>query len=279
MRKIFIYVLVTFIILIFMTLLLCTSRFDKKEDELDKKLDLLDNIDREITYFKYRYIDRYIAYKEKYPNLSNIDIVTRVNLNLDYPFYENIKLSNRLNKRDILINKYIYLPNNYVPDHLEEIDKSYSEGSILLVKEARFYFEEMAKDAKKENLNIRAISGYRSYDYQSSLYNGYIEKDTKEVVDTYSARPGFSEHQTGLVVDVDNINLSYEQFESTGEFNWMQDNAYKYGFILRYPDGKGNITGYDYEAWHYRYVGKKIATYIKYNNITFDEYYVRFIEK
>ena len=279
MRKIFSCVLITFILLVTLTLLFLINRSNDHKDELEKKLDDLNNIDRKITYFKYKYVDRYLDYKNKYPSLTDIDIVTRVNLNLDYPFYENIKQTPYLNKTYILVNKYIFLPHDYVPNGLEEIDNNYTDSAKKLVKEAKYSFEEMAKDAKKENLNIRVISAYRSYEYQKKLYDDYVKNDGKNKADTYSARPGFSEHQTGLVIDVDNFKLGYEQFESTKEFEWMQNNAYKYGFILRYPENKENITGYIYEPWHYRYVGKKIAKYIHKNKISFDEYYVRFIEK
>jgi len=105
-----------------------------------------------------------------------------------------------------------------------------------------------------------------------------FERDGVEEADTYSARPGFSEHQTGLTVDVDNAKLSYTDFDKTNEFKWMMENAHRFGFILRYPKDKEDITGYSYESWHYRYVGVDIATYIYEHNITLDEYYVRFIE-
>ena len=131
---------------------------------------------------------------------------------------------------------------------------------------------------KKENLNIRIISAYRSYDYQESLYERYLKTDKQEIVDTYSARPGFSEHHTGLAIDVDNEKLGFDKFYLTKEFNWMQNNAYKYGFILRYPKDKEYLTGYSYESWHYRYVGLEIAKYIQENNITFDEYYAYYLE-
>ena len=273
MKRIFIYILLTFLVLVSLSLLLI-SRNNK-----NNKLDILNNIDKRIDYFDYKKIDRYINYKNKNSNLSDEDIVTRVNLNLDYPFYTNARISNDLNKNYILVNKYTYLPNNYIPDNLESISNKYSDGNRLLVSDARISFEEMALDAKKYNLNIRVISAYRSYDYQKELYTKYAEMDGIKIADTYSARPGFSEHQTGLVIDIDNVTLGYEQFESTKEYEWMINNSYKYGFILRYPDGKSNITGYDYEAWHFRYVGKKIAKYIHDNNITFDEYYVKFINK
>ena len=131
----------------------------------------------------------------------------------------------------------------------------------------------MSKKARESNLNIIAMSAYRSYQYQVTLYNNYVKQDGKEEADAYSARPGYSEHQTGLATDVYNQKETYTNFEKTEEFKWMQENAYKFGFILRFPKGKEEETGYQYESWHYRYVGKEAAKYIKENNITFEEYY------
>ena len=102
-------------------------------------------------------------------------------------------------------------------------------------------------------------------------------QDGKDEADTYSSRAGHSDHQTGLAIDVSDGDTPYTSFGETDEFRWMQDNAYLYGFILRFPEGKENITGYQYESWHYRYVGVDIATYIHENNITFEEYYEMFI--
>ena len=127
----------------------------------------------------------------------------------------------------------------------------------------------MKNDMAKENMQIRIISAYRSYDYQESLYDNYLKNNSQNIVDTYSARPGYSEHHTGLAIDVDNVKLNYNKFYLTKEFLWMQDNAYKYGYILRYPKDKENITGYSFEPWHYRYVGKEASKYIKEHDITF----------
>ena len=149
---------------------------------------------------------------------------------------------------------------------------------MQLVNYAKDAFEEMAKTAKKENLSIIAMSTYRSYEYQINLYNKYVKLDGKEKADTYSGRAGYSEHQTGLAVDVYNGKESYTNFEITEEFKWMQENAYKYGFILRFPKDKTKETGYDYESWHYRYVGKDIANYIHKNKISYEEYYVKYIQ-
>lgn len=230
------------------------------------------------NYYKKEYKERYQIYKEKNNDLGYEDIVTRVNIGLDQPYYTNTKETNNLNKTYILVNKYLFMSTNYIPDNLETINQKYTNGTKQLVNEAKIKFEEMAKKAMTDGYIIRAISAYRSYEYQNILYNKYVNQDGIDVADTYSARPGYSEHQTGLAVDIDNSKTDYTKFEETNEFNWMQENAHKYGFILRYPKGKENITGYTYESWHYRYVGEKIATYIKENNITFDEYYIRFID-
>ena len=136
----------------------------------------------------------------------------------------------------------------------------------------------MAEAAKKENLTLYAISGYRDYTYQENLYNKYYSIDGNKA-NEYSSKPGHSEHHTGLAIDISNKTTSYEEFDKTEEFKWMQENAHKYGFILRYPEDKTNETLYQYEPWHYRYVGIKISTYIKKHNISFEEYYVKHIEK
>ena len=136
----------------------------------------------------------------------------------------------------------------------------------------------MANDAESEGYTIRAVPAYRSYTYQQALYQNYVLQDGEKNADTYSARPGYSEHQTGLVVDIDNGKQDFNHFEETEEFKWIQENAKYYGFILRYPKGKENLTGYTYEAWHYRYVGKKIAQEMANKDITLDEYYVKYLE-
>lgn len=133
-------------------------------------------------------------------------------------------------------------------------------------------FNQMKKDAQKEGLNLYISSGFRSYERQRSIYNNYVNTDGVKKADTYSAKAGHSEHQSGLAFDLNTID---ESFANTKEGKWVSDNCYKYGLILRYPKGKENITGYMYESWHLRYVGKELAEKL-YNNgkwITLEEYY------
>ena len=148
------------------------------------------------------------------------------------------------------------------------LPKSYNPGGIL--KDFTDNFEVMRRDALKEGIELKVVSGFRSYDIQNSLYNRYVNRDGKALADTYSARPGHSEHQTGLAADLNSVD---DNFGDTKEGKWLSENCYKYGFILRYPKGKEAYTGYMYESWHFRYVGD-IARNL-YNNgswISLEEY-------
>ena len=251
---------------------------EQKKSQNKKEKNTFTKKCKKLKYCDIKKKKRYESYQEKNKDLSFEDVITRVNLNLDYSFYTQTKETPALNKDYILVNKYLYLGNNYVPENLESIPTSYARSGMKLVKTAKDKFVEMAEVASKDGYKVIAMSSYRSYDYQVDLYNNYVKTDGVEAADTYSARAGFSEHQTGLCVDVYDGNLPYTSFEQSPSFNWMKENAHKYGFILRFPKDKENITGYQYESWHYRYVVINIATYIHENNITFEEYYVRFIE-
>lgn len=158
----------------------------------------------------------------------------------------------------LIVNKTYSIPSTYYP------------GDIT--SETRSNMNRMFADAKVLGLNIYLSSGFRSYNTQKIIYNNYVSRDGKEMADTYSARPGHSEHQTGLAFDVNQIN---DTFIGTPEANWLSDNAWKYGFILRYPKGKTNETGYKYESWHFRYVGTELAKKL-YNDgdwITLENYF------
>lgn len=249
-----------------------------KESQIQEEQNEEESTFSKIKYYKKEYEELYKSYQTKNPNLSIEEIVTDVNIGLSNPYYENSKPAVNLNTSYILVNKYNYLEETYEPENLQEISSQYALNGMKLVSYAKDAFEEMSKAAKKEGLSIVAMSTYRDYNYQTTLYNNYAKQDGKEKADTYSGRPGYSEHQTGLAVDVYNMKESYTNFEKTKEFTWMEENAYKYGFILRYPQNKEKETGYEYESWHYRYVGKEIAEYIKNNNISYEEYYIEFIE-
>ena len=131
-------------------------------------------------------------------------------------------------------------------------------------------FYKMTNDASKQGLYIYFASGFRSYEYQSQIYNNYVARDGQAVADTYSARPGHSEHQSGLAIDVNQIDNT---FDNTAEAKWLADHCHEYGFILRYPQGKEDITGYQYESWHVRYVGTDLSYAIRNSGLTMEEYF------
>lgn len=142
--------------------------------------------------------------------------------------------------------------------------------------EARQAFNELNAIAKKAGFEFDAFSTYRSYDRQVELYNNYVNRDGADAADRYSARPGFSEHQTGLAFDIGEVgnpgDYADDRFGETKAGKWLAKHAHEAGFIMRYPQGKEKVTGYQYESWHFRYVGKKIATEIYNNNSTLEEY-------
>lgn len=130
-------------------------------------------------------------------------------------------------------------------------------------------FDQMQTDAQSEGLDIYIASGYRSYYYQQNVYARYCEVDSPEVVDTYSARAGYSEHQSGYAFDLNSID---DSFADTAEGQWVAENCYRYGFVVRFPEDKEDVTGYQYESWHLRYVGVDVATYMYENNLCLEEY-------
>ena len=274
---IFIICIILIITSITYSIKLITNTINKNNKQTEEKTNNNKTF-RNIPHYIKNNETRYQKYYKINPKLSIEKVVTDVNIGLDKEYYTNDLPTKNLNTEYILVNKYNYLSENYIPNNLETISKQYALENMQLVNYAKDAFEEMAKAAKRENLSIIAMSTYRSYEYQINLYNKYVKLDGKEKADTYSGRAGYSEHQTGLAVDVYNGKESYTNFEITEEFKWMQENAYKYGFILRFPKDKTKETGYDYESWHYRYVGKDIANYIHKNKISYEEYYVKYIQ-
>lgn len=170
----------------------------------------------------------------------------------------------------LIVNKTYYLPENYKP--VNSYSKLSDNCANCLEKEVMEAYNEMKVDVTSLGLNIWLASGYRSYNTQKYLYNNYVSRDGVIAADTYSARAGHSEHQTGLAFDLNSVDSS---FGYTNEGKWIKDNCYLYGFIIRYPEGKESITGYMYEPWHLRYVGKDLAKKL-YNEgdwLTLEEYY------
>lgn len=199
----------------------------------------------------------------------------------DKPIYEPVTLENGTvgtTKKGYKIenkNGATYINGIIVANKSYPLSSNYGNGLTSATTNA---FNEMKADASAVGIDLYIGSGFRSYNTQKSIYNSYVKRDGKSKADTYSARPGYSEHQTGLAMDICSHNLEKScvnsRFNNTEPANWLSQNAHLYGFILRYPSGKTNETGYIYESWHYRYVGKELAS-ILYNGgdwITLESY-------
>ena len=178
----------------------------------------------------------------------------------------------------ILVNKQHAVDKEYKPSDLTAIKyyaQDRSPNSRYMRAEAAEAFNKMSEAAAKEGYTIVVTTAYRSYDFQKSLYDSYVKNSGQAAADRFSAQPGKSEHQTGLSADVSSPSVNYQltkDYINTPEGKWLNDNAYKFGFIIRFPEGKEAITGYMYEPWHVRYVGQTAATEIYQKGITLEEY-------
>ncbi len=228
-----------------------------------------------IDYAKLKYYDRYVAYSYE-TGEDEATTVLSVNLNMDKADYEDAVLVKDFSY-DMLVNKHRYLSKDFEPD-LVNISEDYAvEKGMKAERAALNAFIEMYKAAKKDDCNLVITSSYRSYQEQEEITETYRELYGDSYVEKYVAKPGFSEHQTGLAFDVGSQTSNI--FVNSKEYTWMQENAYKYGFIYRFPKKYENITGFRNEAWHYRYVGKKMAKKIYDDDITLEEYYALYLDK
>ena len=230
-------------------------------------------------YFMFKNLDRYLAYFYKNSNLIARNVVEVVNTNRDRNYYTEINSADITKGPSILVNKYYGLNKEFKPNDLKDVSLKYSYTGNKLVSEVIDSIEELIDDGKRSNYNFIVNYSYIDYKSQEDRYKKEELAIGKEETDKKVIRAGHSEHQLGLAVDINLYKTKYDKLENTEEYKWLVENAHKYGFILRYPKEKENITGYLFEPWHYRYVGKKIAKYIYENKITFDEYYAYYIEK
>jgi D-alanyl-D-alanine carboxypeptidase len=180
----------------------------------------------------------------------------------------------------IIANKQHKLPAGYVPKGLSvpNVGVAYSRAndSSRLQAPAAAALEKLVAGAKTAGFDIILVSGYRSYATQASLYSGYVKSMGQAEADRSSARPGFSEHQTGLAADIGRADRKCDIaacFGTTPEGQWVRAHAYEYGFVIRYPDGKEPVTGYEYEPWHLRYVGTELAAQLQQSGQTLEEFF------
>ena len=256
-------------------LILKSATNETLKDFLEK--DYYENISKflEFNFSKLENIDRYI----KYQNDNNIDkelVVIYVNIGLDKEFYQDTTETSKFSY-DMLINKYHGISEDFVPENLVDVPSEYGKNQKLNETTLKAFIK-MSEDCKAETGNKLLVrSGYRDLKDQQDTYNTYLKSYGKSYTENYVTHPGFSEHHTGLAIDVK--AESKDVFADSKESKWAYQNAYKYGFILRYKKADEKITGIKYESWHFRYVGEEIAKYMHENEMTYEEYYVRFLDK
>ena len=175
-----------------------------------------------------------------------------------------------------LVNKENALNSDYEPNDLVKVNVESTKDNIYMSEIAAENLENMFKAAKEEGINLYIVSGYRSSSYQNNLYYRSLKRRGREYTEKYVAQASHSEHQTGLAADISSKSIGYKlisAFEHTEEGRWLDKNAYKYGFILRYKKDRIEDTGYGFEPWHFRYVGKEIAKYIYENDLILEDLY------
>ena len=184
----------------------------------------------------------------------------------------------------VLVNKKRSLPSDYAPEDLATIEVPTTNDNPeanMLRAYASDALTKLFDQAHIAGYELYAVSGYRSYNRQVNLFKSYAEEHGETEANRFSAKPGQSEHQTGLTMDVSSESMDYEleeEFGETPEGIWIAENAHKFGFIIRYPKGKEYITGYQYEPWHLRYLGIELAKKVYGSKLTYDEYWERFIK-
>lgn len=221
-------------------------------------------------YYEERLADRYEAYSALHPEIPLDDIYWMVGCDLDYAPYENTQVVSDPNSMLVLVNKHYSLPLDYEPTDLVMV------SNALMRQEAATMMQEMINGAAADGITLWTRSGYRSSARQSELYTHYTNTSGQEAADTFSARPGFSEHQTGLTADITSLS---ESFAYTPEGIWLAENCWKYGYIVHYTNENSHITLYQSEPWHVRYIGVEAAqTILEKNLSSFDEYWVKYVK-
>ena len=213
------------------------------------------------------YAHRYAAFAKKKKDMGYQDVLIAINLGLDRPNYEDAIMVRNPESTAAFVSKHYKLPLKYKPDDLVAVDREYAQSGVRLRQDCYFAFLSMAKEIEKEGMQLYIKAGYR------------VNRKRTGGDSLWYAFPGHSEHQTGLAFDLRKKNVTYQtlgeyDYEKTCEYAWLCENAYRYGFILSYPKGKTEITGFGYEPWHWRYVGKEIATDMKAKGYkTYQEYW------
>lgn len=235
----------------------------------------VESTEQRIASFKEYYFyesdrsDRYLAYQELYPDLTDEQILIRVNVDLDLPAYDAVTQVEDPTALGVLITKHHCLPYDYVPHDLVQYESFQMSADVVEP------LQELIAAAAADGVPLSVTSAYRSAEYQDSLYQGYVAQIGFEWAEIQSAHGGHSEHQTGRAID---FNPADYRFYDTVQEAWLEENAYRFGFIVRYAEGTEDVSLYIHEPWHVRYVGTDISNGMHETGInSYEEYWVKYI--
>jgi D-alanyl-D-alanine carboxypeptidase len=227
-----------------------------------------------LYYYEEERLDRYLQYEAAHPELAPEEVVWRVDVDIDKPFYEDVIeiAASDADSEQTLVNKHFKFSDDFEPAELVQVD-----GDYRVTPGTKEAYERLRDDAKAAGISIRAASAYRSIDYQVGLYARYLNEDPDNA-DNYSARPGFSEHHTGRTIDLVGPSGTLRGFVGTKEADWVRENAWNYGFIVRYTVENEDVTGYESEPWHITYIGKEAAALMRVEGIgSLEEYVAKYV--
>lgn len=253
----------------------------------DDKVDLLlkDKYNKNVVsfikekYFIYNNLSKYIEYKKDNKNDTYTHIVAIINSEANIEWLDNEKETDVSKGELMLVNRLYGLPKDYEPNDIIDVPVSISYSGVKISKSILDNIEALIDAGKEAGYTFVLSDGYRSYTAQEKMFDSYKNSYGYEEADKNVARPGHSEYQTGISFQIVPYNKVFDKPKESAEYLWLHDNAYKYGFIFRYPEDKKDITLFDSYTWRLRYVGSEAAGIINSEGISFEEYYAYFINK
>ena len=230
-------------------------------------------------YFIYKNLSKYLEYKKDNKLESYTNIVTIINTEANVDWFDNTKETDISKKELMLVNRLYGLSKDYEPDDIIDVPSQYAYTGVKISNSIMDNIVALIDAASDEGYTFVLADGYRSYSEQESIFERYKNAYGYSEADRIAARAGHSEYQTGISFTIVPLYKEYDKPKESLEYKWLSDNAYRYGFIFRFPEDKTDITGFEASTWRLRYVGSEAANIIKSENICFEEYYAYFVDR
>ena len=229
-------------------------------------------------YFLYSNLDKYLEYQKENDEETNTKIVAIINTEANIDWYDNEKETDTSKGVLMLVNRMYGLNKSYKVEDIVDVPIKYAYDGMKLSKRLMNDLTDLCDVAYEEGYTFVVAESYRTYKEQKKLYNNYANSFGQSEADLYVARPGHSEYETGLSLDLVPYNKTFKNPKKSEEYKWLRENAYRFGFIFRFEEGKEDITKFDADTWRLRYVGVDAASMIKNEGICFEEYYAYFVK-